>query len=157
MDTSSRNETDRNHYPPVTGIGRNEHIGMVREIFTTIPGRYDFLNRVLSLRRDVAWRRTAARLMRLPPGGLLLDAATGTGDLGIEALRLHPGARAIGLDFTEEMLVAARAKTGAERGKVLELVVSHCDPTVNLFDFFYVIRDGIVRDIWPIDMRGKGQ
>ena len=42
-------------------------------------------------------------------------------------------------------------------GKVLELVVSHCDPTVNLFDFFYVIRDGIVTDIWPIDMRGNCQ
>jgi D-serine deaminase-like pyridoxal phosphate-dependent protein len=41
--------------------------------------------------------------------------------------------------------------------EVLELVVSHCDPTVNLFDFFYVIRDGIVKDIWPIDMRGKCQ
>ncbi len=94
----------------------------VKGTFSAITGRYDFLNRLLSLRRDVAWRRTAARLMRLPPGGLLLDAATGTADLGMEALRLHPGTRAVGLDFTEEMLVAARAKTGAERGKVLELV-----------------------------------
>jgi len=42
-------------------------------------------------------------------------------------------------------------------GEVLELVVSHCDPTVNLFDLFYVIRDGIVTDIWPIDMRGRCQ
>jgi len=42
-------------------------------------------------------------------------------------------------------------------GEVLELVVSHCDPTVNLFDYFYVTRDGIVEDTWPIDMRGKGQ
>jgi len=42
-------------------------------------------------------------------------------------------------------------------GEVLELVVSHCDPTVNLFEFFYVIRDGIVKDIWAIDMRGKCQ
>ena len=64
MDTPSRKETDRNNYPPVTGIGRDEHVGMVREIFTTIPGRYDFLNRLLSLRRDVAWRRFAVRKMR---------------------------------------------------------------------------------------------
>ncbi|MDP2840410.1 MAG: class I SAM-dependent methyltransferase, partial [Syntrophales bacterium] len=61
MDTPSRKETARNNYPPVTGIGRDEHVGMVREIFTTISGRYDFLNRVLSLRRDVAWRRFAVR------------------------------------------------------------------------------------------------
>jgi D-serine deaminase-like pyridoxal phosphate-dependent protein len=44
-----------------------------------------------------------------------------------------------------------------EIGKVLELVVSHCDPTVNLFDFFYVTRQGTVVDVWPIDMRGKCQ
>jgi D-serine deaminase-like pyridoxal phosphate-dependent protein len=44
-----------------------------------------------------------------------------------------------------------------EIGEVLELVVSHCDPTVNLFDFFYVTRGGTVVDVWPIDLRGKGQ
>ncbi|MGB9699811.1 MAG: DSD1 family PLP-dependent enzyme [Thermodesulfobacteriota bacterium] len=42
-------------------------------------------------------------------------------------------------------------------GEVVELIVSHCDPTVNLFDEFYVIRDGRVIDIWPIDLRGKCQ
>jgi D-serine deaminase-like pyridoxal phosphate-dependent protein len=42
-----------------------------------------------------------------------------------------------------------------ELGDVLELVVSHCDPTVNLFDALFVTRNDIVTDIWPIDMRGK--
>ena len=42
-------------------------------------------------------------------------------------------------------------------GEVLELVVSHCDPTVNLFDAFYVTRNGIVADVWSIDLRGKCQ
>lgn len=42
-------------------------------------------------------------------------------------------------------------------GDVIELVVSHCDPTVNLFDLFYITRNGIVTDVWPIDMRGKCQ
>lgn len=40
-------------------------------------------------------------------------------------------------------------------GDVLELVVSHCDPTVNLFDFLYVTRNDTVTDVWPVDMRGK--
>jgi D-serine deaminase-like pyridoxal phosphate-dependent protein len=44
-----------------------------------------------------------------------------------------------------------------EIGEVLELVVSHCDPTVNLFDQFYITRKGVVTDIWPIDMRGRCQ
>ena len=39
-------------------------------------------------------------------------------------------------------------------GEVLELVVAHCDPTINLFDHFYIIEDDHVVDIWAIDARG---
>jgi len=42
-----------------------------------------------------------------------------------------------------------------ELGDVLELVVSHCDPTVNLFDVLFMIRNEVVKDIWSVDMRGK--
>ena len=39
-------------------------------------------------------------------------------------------------------------------GEVLEMVVPHCDPTINLHDKFHVVEDGKVIDEWPIDMRG---
>lgn len=39
-------------------------------------------------------------------------------------------------------------------GAALELIVSHCDPTVNLFDFYYLVEGGTVIDLWPIDLRG---
>jgi D-serine deaminase-like pyridoxal phosphate-dependent protein len=42
-------------------------------------------------------------------------------------------------------------------GKVIELVVSHCDPTVNQFDYYFVTRDNKVVDQWPIDLRGRSQ
>ncbi|WP_413701610.1 hypothetical protein ACLKMH_08505 [Psychromonas sp. KJ10-10] len=42
-------------------------------------------------------------------------------------------------------------------GSVLELVSSHCDPTVNLFDKFYLIRGKEVVGTWPIDLRGHDQ
>ncbi|KTC98267.1 DSD1 family PLP-dependent enzyme [Legionella erythra] len=42
-------------------------------------------------------------------------------------------------------------------GEVLELVVPHCDPTINLFDQFYVVDNGRVVDVWDIDLRGKSQ
>ena len=42
-------------------------------------------------------------------------------------------------------------------GEQLRLIVSHCDPTVNLFDRFFVIQDDHVSDIWPIDLRGRSQ
>ncbi|MCX5821584.1 MAG: ubiquinone/menaquinone biosynthesis methyltransferase [Deltaproteobacteria bacterium] len=106
---------DTDYYPPVAGIGRDEHVGMVREIFTTIPGRYDFLNRVLSLRRDVAWRRFAVGKMRFFDTCRLLDVATGTADLAIEAARRHPEIGVAGLDFVFEMLAPGRQKI-ADRG-----------------------------------------
>ena len=102
-----------NSYPPVTGIGRDEHVGMVREIFTTIPGRYDFLNHLLSLRRDVAWRRFTVRKMRFFNTYRLLDVATGTADLAIEAARRHPDIRVTGIDFIREMLASGRQKITA--------------------------------------------
>ena len=102
-------------YPQVTGIGRDEHVGMVREIFATIPGRYDFLNHLLSLRRDVAWRRFAVRRMRFFNTFRLLDVATGTADLAIEAARRHPEIQVAGIDFVREMLAPGRQKI-ADRG-----------------------------------------
>lgn len=39
-------------------------------------------------------------------------------------------------------------------GEVLELVVAHCDPTINLFDYFYVTENDVVVDVWKIDARG---
>lgn len=41
-----------------------------------------------------------------------------------------------------------------ELGEMLELVVAHCDPTINLFDHFYVTENDVVVDIWKIDARG---
>lgn len=42
-------------------------------------------------------------------------------------------------------------------GDRVVLAASHCDPTVNLHDFFVVVEDGLVMDIWPIDLRGCSQ
>lgn len=44
-----------------------------------------------------------------------------------------------------------------ELGEVIELVVGHCDPTINLFDEFYIIENDKVIDCWEIDLRGKCQ
>ncbi|RUR23999.1 DSD1 family PLP-dependent enzyme [Legionella qingyii] len=42
-------------------------------------------------------------------------------------------------------------------GEVLELIVPHCDPTINLFDQFFITENDVVVDIWDIDLRGKCQ
>ena len=114
MDTDPQKDPDRKNYPPVTGIRRDEHVGMVREIFATITGRYDFLNHLLSLRRDIAWRRFTIRKMRFFKTFRLLDVATGTADLAIEAADGHPGIHVTGVDFVEEMLAVGRQKIASQ-------------------------------------------
>jgi demethylmenaquinone methyltransferase/2-methoxy-6-polyprenyl-1,4-benzoquinol methylase len=82
----------------------------VNAMFARIAGRYDLLNRVMTLGRDQAWRRRAIELAAIPPGGRLLDVAIGTGDLALTCLELDPSARVAGVDFTLEMMRLGQSK-----------------------------------------------
>ena len=77
----------------------------VRRMFASIVGRYDLLNRLLSLRRDVYWRRVAVALGQIPRGGDVLDLCAGTGDVALEIVRQGSGARVIAVDNCEPMLI----------------------------------------------------
>ncbi len=85
-------------------------IHQVRRIFSTITDRYDFLNHFLSAGRDVYWRRFLVSRLRFFQTHRLLDLATGTGDVALEAARTHPAILVTGLDFAAPMLEAARPK-----------------------------------------------
>jgi demethylmenaquinone methyltransferase/2-methoxy-6-polyprenyl-1,4-benzoquinol methylase len=90
-------------------------------MFDHIAPHYDLLNRLLSLRQDVMWRRKLVTALDLPPDGWLLDVACGTCDVGIQAVRtLGPGIRVTGIDFSTRMLVLARRKitTGGLSGQI---------------------------------------
>ena len=84
-------------------------------MFDRIAGRYDAMNRVLSLGLDRGWRRRTVRALQLGERPRVLDLATGTGDLAIEIARMHPGATVIGLDTSPAMLAIAGRKI-ARRG-----------------------------------------
>lgn len=78
-------------------------------MFGRIAGRYDLLNRVMSARLDLRWRRLAVGM--LPEGdGEALDLACGTFDLALEAVKRRRCARVHGCDFCQPMLVAGAAK-----------------------------------------------
>lgn len=84
----------------------------VREMFTEIAPRYDFLNHLLSLELDRVWRaRTARRLRPILQrrDARALDLCCGTGDLSFALASCGP-ARVIGADFSHAMLVRANAK-----------------------------------------------
>lgn len=97
-------------YPQIKEITDAQRISMVKEIFSTITGKYDFLNRFLSLRRDVAWRNFAAKKMRFFQTNRYLDVACGTGDLSVAAALRHSQIQVTGLDFVAEMVEAAKNK-----------------------------------------------
>jgi demethylmenaquinone methyltransferase/2-methoxy-6-polyprenyl-1,4-benzoquinol methylase len=87
----------------------------VRSMFDRIAPRYDLLNRLLSARTDVRWRRQAVDLLDLPASSRVLDLCTGTADLLIEALRRDPGHTGLGVDLSQGMLRLGAGKLDRER------------------------------------------
>jgi demethylmenaquinone methyltransferase/2-methoxy-6-polyprenyl-1,4-benzoquinol methylase len=86
----------------------------VRTMFARISGRYDLLNRVLSLGIDQRWRRRMLAQAGEVRGVRVVDLCCGTGDVSLAFA--HAGARVVGVDFTPEMLAHAeskRARAGA--------------------------------------------
>ncbi len=101
----------------------------IRDMFDRIAPRYDLLNRVLSLGIDRRWRRFAVRQLNVPPGGMVLDIATGTGDVALEVARqTDASVRIVGSDFTQGMLVLGRDKIAASpfRERIL-LINAPCE------------------------------
>ena len=85
----------------------------VREMFTAIAPRYDFLNHLLSLNVDRSWRRTAVTRLdwEAKPDGTYLDLCAGTLDLAAELARRDGfRGRVIGADFVVPMLARGRNK-----------------------------------------------
>jgi demethylmenaquinone methyltransferase/2-methoxy-6-polyprenyl-1,4-benzoquinol methylase len=82
--------------------------GQVRAMFDRIAGVYDAMNSVMTAGMHHRWRRRAIDVARVGPGSRVLDVATGTGDLAIEAQ--SRGAVVVGSDFSEGMLALARKK-----------------------------------------------
>jgi len=72
-------------------------------MFDNIAPKYDLLNHVLSMKIDVLWRNTLVKWMNKDQPKLVLDVATGTGDLAI-AVQKGTGAKVTGLDLSQQML-----------------------------------------------------
>jgi demethylmenaquinone methyltransferase/2-methoxy-6-polyprenyl-1,4-benzoquinol methylase len=93
--------------------GEEEKAAFVRRMFARIAHRYDLMNRLMTLGRDLAWRQVAAELAALPPGGLALDMATGTADLAIALARQTPTSYTVGVDVSLPMMGLGRRKVEA--------------------------------------------
>ena len=84
---------------------------VIRTMFARIAPRYDLANRLLSGGADVRWRRRLVAAVRRAQPGVVLDLATGSGDVAFALARsLSPDTEIIGMDFCQPMLAEAEAK-----------------------------------------------
>jgi demethylmenaquinone methyltransferase/2-methoxy-6-polyprenyl-1,4-benzoquinol methylase len=84
------------------------------EMFDRVAPRYDRLNRILSIGRDVGWRRRAAALARMGPREVALDVGVGTGDLAFGLIDASdPSIRVVGVDLSRLMIDAVRRRAAA--------------------------------------------
>ena len=100
----------------------DDKVRAVRSMFDTIAPRYDLVNRVMTFRLDVRWRRRAVADLGLPPGSLVLDLAAGTGDLCRDLAAA--GHRPVGVDLSFGMLAAARTTAPLVHADALRLPVA---------------------------------
>ncbi len=81
----------------------------VQKMFDAIAGRYDMMNRVMTLGQDQRWRRFVVKKAGNPDGEMSLDLATGTGDIAALMVDTY-GAAVVGADFSLNMLFEARSR-----------------------------------------------
>jgi demethylmenaquinone methyltransferase/2-methoxy-6-polyprenyl-1,4-benzoquinol methylase len=99
-----------------------EKVRAVREMFDAIAPRYDVVNRLMTFRLDVRWRRRAVEELRLPPDSLVLDLASGTGDLCVDLAAA--GHRPLSVDFSLGMLHADRSGAPRIQADILRLPIA---------------------------------
>ncbi|MBX7046151.1 MAG: ubiquinone/menaquinone biosynthesis methyltransferase [Ignavibacteria bacterium] len=95
----------------------------IQGMFDEIAGRYDFLNHLFTMKMDLRWRREIVKEIERNnyPKDLIIDLATGTGDLSLELLKLKPE-KLFAADISYNMLALQKKKISSEK-----LVLLQCD------------------------------
>jgi D-serine deaminase-like pyridoxal phosphate-dependent protein len=153
-----------------SGTGTCEIDGRIPELTDLQAGSYTMMDAEYLA---IGSSENPARFERFPPALTLLTSVINTNhadhvtvDAGLKALYrdgatpyvLNSASADLKYEWRGDEHGQIKFPAGSVRfelGDVLELVVSHCDPTVNLFDVLYISRNDRITDIWPIDMRGK--
>ncbi len=86
----------------------------VTGMFNSIAGKYDFMNRFLSAGIDISWRKKALRRLKKYNPRIILDVATGTGDMAILAVKLLNPQKVIGIDLSTQMIAVGKQKIEKE-------------------------------------------
>ena len=96
-------------------------------------------------------------VMSVPePGRAVVDAGlkASSVDAGLPWVHDMPGVTFVGASDEHGKLAFDAGISGPSLGDKLKLIPGHCDPTVNLYDWYVCVRDGRVEALWPIVARG---
>ena len=101
-------------------LGKKEQVA---QMFDTISGNYDNLNRVISFGINIKWRKKVLEIVSKANPNTILDIATGTGDLAI-LMAQTKASQIIGLDISAGMLEVGEKKIAAKNlSKTIEMVL----------------------------------
>lgn len=116
-----RNERNRPTWDTEGLLHGDAKRAAVQDMFDQIAPRYDLVNRIMTFRLDVRWRKVALRALGLAPGSVVLDLASGTGDMCIDLADadLVP----ISVDLSYGMLHAGRSSAPRVQADILRLPV----------------------------------
>ncbi len=86
----------------------------VAEMFNSISGSYDAMNRTMTMGVDVSWRKRAINSLRRSKPKLILDVATGTGDFALETFKKLQPKKIVGIDISDKMLEIGNIKVAKQ-------------------------------------------
>ncbi len=116
-----RNERNRPTWDTEGLLHGDAKRAAVQDMFDQIASRYDLVNRIMTFRLDVRWRKVALRALGLAPGSVVLDLASGTGDMCIDLA--HADLVPISVDLSYGMLHAGRSSAPRVQADILRLPV----------------------------------
>ncbi len=154
----------------ITGGGTGTHridveLGVLNELQT---GSYIFMDRQYNV-CDISGEGTPGFETSLLIDARVVSANTpglGTIDAGFKAMATDGGPPTVlsgapaGAAFHfmgDEHGLVLFGETSPPVGTIVTLAVPHCDPTVNLYDFYHVVRGDTLVDLWPIEARGRSR
>ncbi|MXV74019.1 bifunctional demethylmenaquinone methyltransferase/2-methoxy-6-polyprenyl-1,4-benzoquinol methylase UbiE [Candidatus Poribacteria bacterium] len=126
----------------------------IKNLFSAIARYYDFLNALLSLKRDKMWRRETVNVSDVEPMSKVLDVCTGTGELALAyADKIAAEGFVIGSDFCFEMLVIGNQKLQKDSSSNTSFLAADTLNLPFLDDTFDVVSVGFgIRNVSDLEL-----
>jgi demethylmenaquinone methyltransferase/2-methoxy-6-polyprenyl-1,4-benzoquinol methylase len=129
-------------------VREDEKAGRVKGVFTSVAGRYDIMNDVMSVGIHRLWKDAMMDWLAPRRGQRLLDVAGGTGDIAFRFLKRAGAGHATVLDLTESMLVEGRKRAEADRLETMldwvvgdAMALPFADSTFDVYTISFGIRN----------------